>query len=132
MSNRGKFRIEPFKHRVELDGQVRTRDGRSFHGPRMTDHRAVQTHGHPTQPGASNAPPDFGAFLGARSRGFRVIGILLRGHPLTPGAHALPNKIKHITFGFSWHLIDAASYLVVKVTHTDTPYPSLPSHIKTF
>ena len=23
MSGRGKFRIEPFKHRVELDGQVR-------------------------------------------------------------------------------------------------------------
>ena len=23
MSGRGKFRIEPFKHKVELDGQVR-------------------------------------------------------------------------------------------------------------
>ena len=48
MSGKGKFRIEPFKHRVELDAQVRPRDHRAPAPQFFHESHAPETNFHPT------------------------------------------------------------------------------------
>ena len=48
MSGKGKFRIEPFKHRVELDAQVSPRDHRAPAPQFFHESHAPETNFHPT------------------------------------------------------------------------------------